>query len=107
VSSINQQAALSALNNYALFEENLSIILAEKNRLKSELEAMGGVKKIYPSSANFLLIEVDDANLLYEKLVVKNIITRNRNTQVPNCLRISVGTPQENDQLLNALNLIL
>ena len=103
VSKINQQAAIDALDNSSRFEKNLSLILAEKERLKTELEEIDLVKKIYPSDANFLLLKVDDANQIYSQLVNQQIITRNRTTQVTNCLRISVGTPEENDELLNAL----
>lgn len=103
VSKINQQAAIDTLDNSNRFEKNLNLILAEKERLKTELQEIDLVKKIYPSDANFLLLEVDDANQIYSQLVNQQIITRNRTTQVTNCLRISVGTPEENDELLNAL----
>lgn len=103
VSKINQQAAIVALDNSSKFEKNLNLILAEKERLKTEIQGIDLVKKIYPSDANFLLMEVGDANQIYSQLVNQQIITRNRTTQVTNCIRISVGTPEENDELLNAL----
>ncbi len=103
VSKINQQAAINALDNSSNFDKNLNLILAEKERLKTELQEIDLVKKIYPSDANFLLLEVDDANQLYTQLVSQQIITRNRNAQVTNCIRISVGTPEENNELINAL----
>ena len=106
VSKINQQAAIDALDNSSRFDKNLNLILAEKERLKIELQEIDLVKKIYPSDANFLLLEVDDANQLYGDLVYQKIITRNRNAQVANCLRISVGTSEENDKLLNALKTV-
>ena len=65
------------------------------------------MKKIYPSDANFLLIEVDNADKIYTSLVAKQIITRNRNKQVNNCIRISVGTSEENQKLVKALKKIL
>ena len=103
VSKINQQAAIDALDNSSRFEKNLNSILAEKGRLKTELEEIDLVKKIYPSDANFLLLEVNDANQVYSQLVNKQIITRNRTAQVTNCIRISVGTPEENNELIKAL----
>lgn len=103
VSKINQQAVIKSLDNYASYENTLATIINEKARLKSELESINLVKNIYPSDANFLLLEVNDANKLYNDLVEEQIITRNRDTQVPNCLRISIGTPQENDELIKAL----
>src|SRR5699024_4307394 len=103
VSILNQKAALEALDNIDLFHDNLAVILKEKKRVERLLIDMATVKKVYPSHANFILIEVDDANQLYNKLVAKNIIIRNRDKEVKNCLRISIGTPQENSELINAL----
>ena len=103
ISSVNQHAALDALSNEADFQEKVNLILAEKGRLSQELLQLSTVKKIYPSDANFLLVEVEDANDLYNKLVEKKLIIRNRNSVVKNCVRITVGTKEENQQLLNAL----
>jgi histidinol-phosphate aminotransferase len=63
------------------------------------------VKHIYPTDANFVLAKVDDANKTYNYLVNKGIIVRNRNsvTLCQGCLRITIGTPQENQELLTAL----
>ena len=60
-------------------------------------------KKTFPSDANFLLVEVENADELYGKLIEKKIIIRNRNSVIKNCVRISVGTFEENEELLNAL----
>jgi histidinol-phosphate aminotransferase len=103
ISELNQKAAIDALQNKAIFEANKEIILEEKGKLKQELQSLNLIKKIYPSDANFFLVEVDDANSLYEKLVAKKVITRNRNSLVKNSIRITVGTPDENQQLLNTL----
>lgn len=103
VSAINQQATLNAIANYTSYKENLNTILKEKERLKNELAKLDLVEKIYPSDANFWLIEVSNADSLYEKLIDKKIIIRNRNKQIKNCLRITVGTFEENNYLLKAL----
>jgi len=103
VSKTNQEAAINALNNYSKYQENLNIILNEKKRLVANLQEIEIVKKIYPSDANFLLLEVDDAETIYKKLIAQQIITRNRNKEVANCIRVTVGTPQENDKLIIAL----
>jgi histidinol-phosphate aminotransferase len=103
VSALNQKAALVALENQGEYQDNLNTILKEKKLLKTALNQLSLVKKIYPSDANFLLIEVMDADKLYNALVEQQIITRNRNKQVANCIRISVGTPEENKKLINAL----
>jgi len=103
MSSLNQKAAIDALQNKAIFESNKKVILEEKEKLKLQLETFHVIKKIYPSDANFFLIEVADANNTYQKLVDQKVITRNRNSLVKNSIRITVGTPSENKQLLNAL----
>lgn len=103
ISAVNQNAALGILSNAVEYHREIHTILTEKERLKQELQQLKTVKKIYPSDANFFLVEVDDANDLYNRLIEKQIIIRNRNSVVKNCVRITVGTPQENELLLNAL----
>mgnify|MGYP000008454184 FL=1 len=64
------------------------------------------VDRVYPSDANFFLVEVKDANSVYQSLVDQKIVVRNRNQIVRNCIRITVGSPAENQQLINALKTI-
>lgn len=104
VSLINQQAALKALARVDEFNERLDTILQQKMYLAEELSKMKIIKKIYPSDANFLLVEVSDANRIYNELVEKKVIIRNRNSQVKNCVRITIGTPEENKKLLEELH---
>ncbi|MDP3352486.1 MAG: histidinol-phosphate transaminase [Flavobacteriaceae bacterium] len=103
VSELNQQAAINALTNDTVFKQNLQTIKDEKEKLKVGLNQLNQVIKVYPSDANFLLIEVMNANRIYDELVNQKIITRNRNNIIHNCIRITIGTPEENMQLLNAL----
>jgi len=106
VSELNQKAAIKVLNNISIYQDNLKIILEEKEQLKEVLQELDLVKKIYPSDANFFLIEVHNADQVYTTLVNQQIIIRNRNKQVTNCIRVSVGTPEENQKLLTALKKI-
>lgn len=103
VSHLNYTAALEALENTELFENQKLTLISERERLALELKKLPLVMKVYPSDANFLLIEVTDADVVYNALVNKGIIIRNRNSVVAGCLRISVGTPLENNTLLTAL----
>ena len=103
ISTLNQQQALSKLSKLDEFEAQRNEILAERERLETELLALPMVQKIYPSSANFLLVEVADANRMYNELVNKKVIVRNRHTVIKNCIRITVGTKQENNILLTEL----
>ncbi|SEB39828.1 histidinol-phosphate aminotransferase [Tenacibaculum sp. MAR_2009_124] len=106
VSSLNQEAVLSRLENKAQFEIEKNIILNEKEKIIKRFQELKLVKKIYPSEANFILIEVINANDLYENLVNQRIITRNRSKLVRNGLRITVGSKQENDRLIQAMERI-
>ncbi|WP_420379673.1 histidinol-phosphate transaminase [Gilvibacter sp.] len=102
VSELNQQAALDALADKAGFEQRKRAILEEKQRLISFFKAFPLVEKVYPSQTNFILIKLPDATGWYERLISQQIITRNRSSVIADSLRITVGTPTENDILINA-----
>lgn len=103
ISTLNQKQALARLSYPEEFKSERNEILAERERLKEELLKLPIVRKIYPSSANFLLVEVDNANRTYNALVDKNVVVRNRHSVIKNCIRITVGTKQENNILLTEL----
>jgi histidinol-phosphate aminotransferase len=67
---------------------------------------MNIVEKVYPSDANFLLAKVKNAEYIYNELVNRNIIIRNRSKMVDNCVRITIGKKSENNRLINALKSI-
>lgn len=106
VSEPNQQAAFVALADVAGFEQRKSVILSQRTWLENQLPALAVVKKIYPSDANFLLVEMTDANRIYNELVGQKVITRNRHSVIENCIRITVGSPEENQKLVDALKKI-
>ena len=108
ISQLNQDAILNTLNKdkINLVSENIKIILEEKKSLIQNLEKLDLVKKIFPSDANFILVEVDNADSVYLELVNQNIIIRNRNSVIKNCLRITVGSPEENKKLIETLQTI-
>lgn len=105
ISQLNQDAILNTLNDEKINQvsENIKIILEEKKSLIQNLEKLDLVKTIFPSDANFILIEVDNANSVYQELVNQNVIIRNRNSVIKNCLRITVGSPDENKKLIETL----
>ncbi len=106
ISSVNQKVALQVLNNETEFQKNVDRILGEKSKLIEDLQTLKIIQKIYPSDANFILVEVENANEIYSELISKQIIIRNRDSVVKNCIRITVGTQDENLKLMNALKLI-
>lgn len=104
VSGPNQKAALNALENYGEFEKRKAIILEQRTWLINQLSSLDVVIKIYPSDANFILVEMINVVKIYNELVGRKVITRNRNSIVKNCIRITVGSPEENKILFDALN---
>jgi histidinol-phosphate aminotransferase len=106
VSQLNQEAAVLALADEANFKSNIALIKLEREKLKKALLELDFVVKIYPSEANFLLVEMENATAIYNSLIGQQIITRNRSAVVENTIRITIGTPRENEQLVYALQLI-
>ena len=108
VNQLTQQTALKALQNSIKTNNEIAIIISERNKLKTDLEEISFIMKVYPSDANFLLVKVDNAIVRYHQLVEHKIIVRNR-TNLPlceNCLRFTVGTKEENKKLMNTLKLL-
>ncbi|HYJ65007.1 MAG TPA: histidinol-phosphate transaminase [Parafilimonas sp.] len=105
ISAATQKLALQVLNDEEKAYQKIVIIKKEKAKLSEDLKAFDFIKKIYPSDTNFLLVKVNDATRLYKYLLTKNIVVRNRSNQplCDNSLRITIGTPEENVSLLQAL----
>ncbi len=105
INILTQKQALSALKNDAQVKQWVKTLLTERTVLVEALKQLPIVQHIYPTDANFVLVRVDDANALYHYLVDKSIIVRNRNTVslCLGCVRITVGTPEENQILLEEL----
>lgn len=106
ISKLNQEAAINVLADDTVFKNNIALIIEEREKLKTKLLALEFVTKIYPSDANFLLVEMERSTEIFDALIEKQIITRNRNSVVKNTIRITVGTPKENELLLYTLQLI-
>ena len=106
INTLTQNAAILALQNREVVTEQIAMILKERAHLATAFESYSFIEKIYPSDANFILIKVDDAHKRYTELIKNGIVVRNRSAQFgcENGLRITVGTPSENAQLLTLLN---
>jgi histidinol-phosphate aminotransferase len=106
ISKINQDAAIQRLDKDEKNKIQIRKIKKEKEKLSAELGKMKITEKVWPSDANFILVKVTDADHIYNTLVDKSIIVRNRSSIIDNCLRITVGTPSENNKLINVLKSI-
>jgi histidinol-phosphate aminotransferase len=105
ISGLTIDAALRGLEGRSQRSIWIKAILEERSRMATELESLPYVREVFPSDANFLLIKVDDPAAVYEFLMIKGIIIRDRSS-VPlceGCLRITIGTSEENRALQNAL----
>lgn len=105
INLLTQTHALETLRQINRKNEWVQSTLEERERLVKRLARLPMVRHIYPTDANFVLIRVDDANGIYCRLVEQGIIVRNRHNVAlcNNCLRITVGTREENDALLREL----
>jgi imidazoleglycerol phosphate dehydratase HisB len=103
IGSDTQERALKLLKTPP--SAKINSISQERERMVKELEKINGVEKVYPSSANFLLVKFKDPLKVYQKLINEGIVVRDRSSQplCEGCLRITIGTAAENDSLLRAL----
>ncbi len=109
VNLMSQQEALKQLAQPEKTKERIALVRREKEKMRHALEALPGIKKVFPSDANFLLVEMKNATDVYRKLLEKGIVVRNRSgiLHCNSCLRITIGTPEENQRLLFELKNIL
>ncbi len=105
INILTQKQALKALQEKEQVINWVQTLISERAWLTDELQKLDIIKHIYPTDANFVLVKVDDANAVYQYLVNKSIIVRNRNTVslCLGCIRITVGTREENEVLIENL----
>lgn len=105
ISGATQELAIKALDNFDRMQRMLAQEQQEKTRLESMLGEVPFVKFVYPSDANFFLVKMDNAHAVYQSLIDRKVIVRDRSKVelCEDCLRITVGTRQENEILINEL----
>jgi len=105
ISEATQLIAIDALQRANELPDMVTEINRGREYLQRTLTTLPVVQKVYPSSANFILVQVTDADNIYNYLLDKGIVVRNRSNQINcyNCLRITVGTQNENEALVEAL----
>jgi len=108
INAVSQDLVLKALDNVSQMNGWIQMIVVERKKLSIELEELSFVLKVYPSEANFVLVKVTDANKIYNELTKNHIIVRNRSgiALCEGCLRITVGTPAENNDVIKILKLL-
>jgi histidinol-phosphate aminotransferase len=105
INQATQELALKALDNLQDVNNMIQETVKEREELVKELSALSLVQKIFPSDANFILVKMEEATAIYNYLKEQGIIVRNRSNVLlcEDSLRITVGTPGQNAQLITAL----
>ncbi|WP_317039305.1 histidinol-phosphate transaminase [Roseivirga sp. 4D4] len=105
LSGLTQETVLKALDNIASKDEMVSDILKNRTDLKGQLESLDIIEEVYPTDANFFLVRIKDAKLVYKRLIEQQVILRDRSSVVlcDDGIRITVGTTAENHALIEAL----
>lgn len=109
VNQLTQEYALKILSDVEKMQQQLTLILEERERMAQLFRQPPFSCKVYPSDANFILMEVGDADYMYKGLIREGVVVRNRNSVAlcRGCLRITIGTPEENDMLTEKMKSLL
>ena len=104
LNSGSQEIAMKKLTQNTLVAQ-IKKIISERESLLKSLQEVNCIEQVFASDTNFILIRVDDANVRYNQLIQAGIVVRNRSNQplCENCLRITIGTKEENVQLITTL----
>lgn len=105
INTATQQLAIEALGNISSVNNWTKTTVEQRDWLQTALLSLSFTKTVYPSDANFILVKMDDAPAIYHYLADKGIIVRDRSSVLlcEDCLRITIGTPDENSQLIECL----
>jgi len=112
VNSLTSEVAINAMNSMETLQKNIRLILEERTNVRTELERLTDiVVSVYPSDSNFLLFRVKNdakAEDLYKRMADRGVVTRFRGNEMhcDQCIRVTIGTPEENKKFLNALKTI-
>ncbi len=106
INDFTQKAIYKALDNIAKIEDSVRIIKNERANMAKKLKEYSFVKKVYPSKANSLLVEVSNSDELFNYMLTNKVIISNRSKMplLKNCVRFTVGNPKENKKVLTLLN---
>lgn len=109
VNKLTSQVALKGFANTNAMKAKVNLIKYEREEVIKRLNAIPQVEKVYPSDANFLIFRISEASSLYKKIAEKGVVIRFRGNEphCENCLRLTIGTPAENDRFFDVLEKVL
>jgi len=102
VNSLSQAIAIAAMKDRKRLHSSIKTIIRERDRLQNEMEEIRGITS-FPSEANFILFRVKYPDKVYSLLLKKGVLVRNLHSGIKGCLRLTVGTPEENTLFLKTL----
>jgi histidinol-phosphate aminotransferase len=102
LNALSQIIASDVLKDKRVIQSNIKSIVSERKKLFRELSNINGVKP-YESEANFILFRVDNADIVFSKLLKLGVLVRNMNGVIKDALRVTIGTPEENNSFIKAL----
>lgn len=108
INSYTQEYVLDRLDEVDVVRREVSQILSERLRMAEFLQSLPAVEKVFPSEANFILFRIEESQRIFDELTSEGIVIRNRNHEplCKDCLRVTIGTPEENDILMKQLKLL-
>lgn len=103
VNALSQELILKALEDDDKLKKNVNDIIAEREWLQNQFNGIECITKVFPTDANFFLIQMKDIEKVYTKMLEQEILTSRRDPAISGCIRINVGNRQENEKLVNLL----
>jgi histidinol-phosphate aminotransferase len=109
VNKLTSKAAIQAFDHLDKVDEHVEAILKERTKVIKRLKRLSAVEQVFPTDANFLIFRIPNALEIYKKLAEEGVVVRYRGNEphCENCLRLTIGTPDENEAFFNALNRVL
>lgn len=107
LNKLTSQVIHNALKNNVQKDKFVEAIKIERQFITNELKSNPKIKKVYTSESNYVLFECENPTEVYNKLIERGIVIRDRSSQVKNCLRVSVGTREQNLKFINELRNVL
>ncbi|MGE8527742.1 histidinol-phosphate transaminase [Chryseobacterium rhizosphaerae] len=103
VNSLSQQLILETIDNEERLKENVNSILKERLWLEEQFKEVDCISKVFPTDANFFLIELKNVEGVYDRMLENEILTSKRDPAIPGCIRINIGNRKENEMLITVL----
>lgn len=103
VNSLSQKLIMDCIDREDEFKRNLEGIIREKNWLQNEFQNIACIVKVFPTDANFFLVQFNDVDKVHQMLLGNEVLTNKRSPAIPDCIRINIGTREENTKLITIL----